>query len=375
VELNELLESNGPISASDAGRLIDAGADALDAGDAELALNYFLRAAETGQLELAGRGAIGAAESLVRLGRDDEAVELLEEAAESGDREVRFVARRRLAVLHVTAGKLPQALSEYQRAERDAPTEAARAEIAARIGWLTQETGGSKLRARLAFSRSRSGGRERLLPLAMVGVTAVVSVAALASSAILEPLALIKLDVTRGDLLTLRSTQVVDAGSGLWMEGYRLRAAGSVLEAAMRVIPEHEDAEGRGVDSVLQKAAVELRCGKDLREIGALVVVAERVVDGEGQTGKRLAQPFVARAVTAIDQVAGRQQQVGLRHHAAQLRHHPVESLAVELAGAVRLEAQVDIGDLRDEHPVIPRASSAGLVDGVAENDRRPKLR
>ena len=203
MELNELLESNGPISASDAGRLIDAGADALDAGDAELALNYFLRAAETGQLELAGRGAIGAAESLVRLGRDDEAVELLEEAAESGDREVRFVARRRLAVLHVTARKLPQALSEYQRAERDAPTEAARAEIAARIGWLTQETGGSKLRSRLAFSRSRSGGRERLLPLAMVGVTAVVSVAALASSAILEPLALIKLDVTRGDLLTL----------------------------------------------------------------------------------------------------------------------------------------------------------------------------
>jgi len=47
----------------------------------------------------------------------------------------------------------------------------------------------------------------------------------------------------RGDLLTLRSTQVVDAGSGLWMEGYRLRAAGSILEAAMRVIPEREDAE------------------------------------------------------------------------------------------------------------------------------------
>ena len=47
----------------------------------------------------------------------------------------------------------------------------------------------------------------------------------------------------RGDLLTLRSTQVVDAGSGLWIEGYRLRAAGSVLEAAMRVVPEHQDAE------------------------------------------------------------------------------------------------------------------------------------
>ena len=137
MELDELLESNGPISPSDAGRLIDAGADALDAGDAELALSYFFRAAGTGQLSLAGRAAIGAAEALVRLSRDGEAVELLEGALTSSDRDVRFVARRRLAVLYVTAGKLPQALSEYQRAERDAPSDAARAEIAARIGWLT----------------------------------------------------------------------------------------------------------------------------------------------------------------------------------------------------------------------------------------------
>lgn len=47
----------------------------------------------------------------------------------------------------------------------------------------------------------------------------------------------------RGDLMTLRTTQVVDAGAGLWMDGYRLRAAGCVLEAALRVVPEHEDAE------------------------------------------------------------------------------------------------------------------------------------
>lgn len=203
MELDELLESSGPISPSDAGRLIDAGADALDAGDAELALSYFWRAAGTGQLSLAGRAAIGAAEALVRLSRDGEAVELLEGALTSSDREVRFVARRRLAVLYVTAGKLPQALGEYQRAERDAPSDAARAEIAARIGWLTKETGGSSLRSRLAFSRSRSGGRERLLPLAMVGVTAVVSVAALASTALLQPLALIKIDAAGGDLLAV----------------------------------------------------------------------------------------------------------------------------------------------------------------------------
>ena len=204
MELDELLELSGPISPSDAGRLIDAGADALEAGDAELALSYFWRAAGAGQLSLAGRAAIGAAEALVRLGRDDEAAELLAGASKSSDTEVRFVARRRLAVLYVTAGKLPQALSEYQRAERDAPNDAARAEIAARIGWLTKETGGSSLRARLAFARSRGGGGERLVPLAMAGLTAAVSAAALALPGVAEPLALIKVDAAGADVLTLQ---------------------------------------------------------------------------------------------------------------------------------------------------------------------------
>lgn len=47
----------------------------------------------------------------------------------------------------------------------------------------------------------------------------------------------------RGDLTILRSSQVVDAGAGIWMDGYRLRAAGSVLEVALRVVPEAEAAE------------------------------------------------------------------------------------------------------------------------------------
>gem|GEM_PF-199816 len=47
----------------------------------------------------------------------------------------------------------------------------------------------------------------------------------------------------RGDLTTLRSAQVLDAGSGLWVEGYRLIAAGSVLEVALRVASEREESE------------------------------------------------------------------------------------------------------------------------------------
>ncbi|MGA1353327.1 MAG: rhomboid family intramembrane serine protease [Candidatus Limnocylindrus sp.] len=202
MELNELLRSSGPISHEEAGRLIDAGADALDAGDAEAALERFWRAAGSGDLNLAGRASIGAAEALVRLGRDDEARELLHGASQSGEQEVRFVARRRLAALHVTAGRLQDALGEYQRAERDAPNDRARAEVASRIGWLIKETGGSGVRARLAFARSRGGVMDRVAPTAALLITGVVSAAALAFPRVLEPLALIKMDSAGGDFLS-----------------------------------------------------------------------------------------------------------------------------------------------------------------------------
>ena len=202
MELNELLRSSGPISHEEAGRLIDAGADALDAGDAEAALERFWRAAGSGDLNLAGRASIGAAEALVRLGRDDEARELLHGASQSGEQEVRFVARRRLAALHVTAGRLQDALGEYQRAERDAPNDRARAEVASRIGWLIKETGGSGVRARLAFASSRGGVMDRVAPTAALLITGVVSAAALAFPRVLEPLALIKVDSAGGDFLS-----------------------------------------------------------------------------------------------------------------------------------------------------------------------------
>jgi DNA repair protein RecO (recombination protein O) len=44
----------------------------------------------------------------------------------------------------------------------------------------------------------------------------------------------------RGDLGTVRSASTIHAHAGLWQEGYRLRAAGSVLETVLRGVPEHE---------------------------------------------------------------------------------------------------------------------------------------
>lgn len=47
----------------------------------------------------------------------------------------------------------------------------------------------------------------------------------------------------RGDMFTVRGASVLDARAGLWVEGWRLQAAGSVLEAVMRVMPEEEASE------------------------------------------------------------------------------------------------------------------------------------
>ena len=44
----------------------------------------------------------------------------------------------------------------------------------------------------------------------------------------------------RGDLMTVRGAHMRHANAGLWVEGYRLRAAGCVLETAMRALPEEE---------------------------------------------------------------------------------------------------------------------------------------
>ena len=68
--------------------LLDQGADALDGGDPEAALTHLERVARLAPAELAGRGALGAAESCARLGRDTEAEAWLASAIDSGDREI-----------------------------------------------------------------------------------------------------------------------------------------------------------------------------------------------------------------------------------------------------------------------------------------------
>jgi rhomboid protease GluP len=185
---------------------MELGVDALDRGDAEAAALAFAAAVAgatpSDDRTLAERAAYGAAEALLRLERDDEAAEYLEIAAHSADQELRFLALRRRAMEEVRRGDLAVALATYRQAEGSAPTSAARAEIASRIGWLTKETGGSPLRAQAAFRRARGVPSGAWVPRALLAVTIVLSVMTKLDPALAEMFALIKLTPDGADYLS-----------------------------------------------------------------------------------------------------------------------------------------------------------------------------
>ncbi|NBO52413.1 MAG: rhomboid family intramembrane serine protease [bacterium] len=191
------------------------GVAALDRGDAEGAAHAFAAAVAAATPSddrlLAERAAYGAAEALLRLERDDEAAEYLAIAANSADRDLRFLALRRRAVEEVRRGDLAAALATYQEAEGIAPDRSASAEIASRIGWLTKETGGSTLRARAAFRRARGVSASAWVPRALLAVTIALSVITKLDPALAELFALIKIAPDGADYLTGSPWRLVTA--------------------------------------------------------------------------------------------------------------------------------------------------------------------
>lgn len=194
------------LEATDLASRMELGVEALDRGDAEEAAHAFVAAVAgatpSDDRVLAERAAYGAAEALLRLGRDEEAAEYLEIAADSADQELRFLALRRRAMEEVRRGDLAVALATYRQAEGSAPNSDARAEIASRIGWLTRETGGSSLRAQAAFRRARGVSASAWVPRALLAVTIVLSVLTQLDPALAELFALTKIDANGSDFLT-----------------------------------------------------------------------------------------------------------------------------------------------------------------------------
>lgn len=87
----------------------------------------------------------------------------------------------------------------------------------------------------------------------------------------------------RGEMHTVRQAQIIESHAGLWVEGYRLRASGSILEAAMRVLIEEEPNAGaynllcRGLGLLAKASPTELPPRHDSIVLGVhakLLVVA-----------------------------------------------------------------------------------------------------
>jgi membrane associated rhomboid family serine protease len=199
-------EAQRLLEATDLASRMELGVEALDRGDAEEAAHAFVAAVAgatpSDDRVLAERAAYGAAEALLRLGRDEEAAEYLEIAADSADQELRFLALRRRAMEEVRRGDLAVALATYRQAEGSAPNSDARAEIASRIGWLTRETGGSSLRAQAAFRRARGVSASAWVPRALLAVTIVLSVMTKFDPGLAELFALTKIDLNGSDFLS-----------------------------------------------------------------------------------------------------------------------------------------------------------------------------
>ena len=133
---------------------------------------------------------------------------------------------RRLATALVNSGDLEAALEVYRGAERLAPDAAIRSHIATRIGWLTQEIGGSERSARAAFARSRGGDGAAWVVRAMLIVTAAVSVAAFFWTDLWVDLALIKLD-GGNDILSVEPWRLITVAL---VHGSPLEAGGGAIQ-------------------------------------------------------------------------------------------------------------------------------------------------
>jgi membrane associated rhomboid family serine protease len=190
----------------------------LDESEPEQALTLYGRVISAPERDIAAAGLYGAGNALYRLDREAEAVQAWERATAAGETPVTYRAWRQVAAARVRAGDLRGAIDAYRQCERRAPAED-RAEIASRLGWLSKETGNAGAAGRY-FSRSRGDAMAPYMTLAIIGLTTVVSIAAMSGgttdvfgnyvpSALLQQLMLDKPLVAQGEYYRLISVTLV----------------------------------------------------------------------------------------------------------------------------------------------------------------------
>ena len=114
---------------------------------------------------------------------------------------------------------------------------------------------------------------------------------------------------------------------------------------------EHHEAQRAVHEGILHMAgAAHRHIGKDAAEIGPEIMIAQREMHRKWQTFGDAFQGLIRRDAAAFAEIAGGQQQIGLRGERQQRFHHLVETLAVHFRRIIRLETKVDIGHLGNQH-------------------------
>lgn len=222
----------GRLSREDAQAHLNAGDLAMEAGEYREAAIRYQRVVGYDDPAVTAAAMVGLGEARYRLDDDEGALATWEAATELGESPSTYAAWRNVAAARVRAGDLPGAIDAYRQAERRAPAED-RAEIAARLGWLTKETGDQRA-SRRYFARSRGDGPLISATWILIAATVIVSLSALLSEegqALTEALWLDKAGVAHGEIWRLWTVTLLHGSlPHLFFNMYALYLAGPVVE-------------------------------------------------------------------------------------------------------------------------------------------------
>ena len=175
---------------------LERGTELLAAGDFGAAGDHFARVVGYDDAALTAAALMGLGEVRFRLDDEAAAVATWMAVLRLGETPSTYGAWRNVAAARVRAGELVSAIEAYREADRRAPRED-KAEIAARLGWLTKETGNPGA-ARRYFARSRGDKPLLTVTLVIVALTSIVSLTALFASDGRSLFELLRLDKPAG---------------------------------------------------------------------------------------------------------------------------------------------------------------------------------
>lgn len=222
---------DGPLDRPTALALLDRADDLLDAGELDDALRHYQRVVGYDEPSITAAALLGIGTVYYRADHEDEAVESWKAVLALPETPGTYLALRQLAAAYVRHGRLVDALEAYRQADRRAPAQD-RAEIAARLGWLTKETGDAG-GARRYFARSRGADRAPLLTYGLIAVTSVVSVLAFLPdwSFLFDAFQLDKVAVAHGEYWRLLTSTLLHGGwLHLLFNMYALYFGGALVE-------------------------------------------------------------------------------------------------------------------------------------------------